>query len=260
MKKLFTLSIAALATAVCGLASSASAQYADVTATFVLKGKAPEPAAVTGISDPICTSFKITSESLIVNKENNGIANVLLYPEPKSFDVSKADPSVKEPLVAKPLLDNANCRFVPHLLVVQAGQKLEVKNSDKTGHNANFAFIENPPKNQQIPAGGTQDFTVASAEPAPIPVTCGSHTWMKAHVVIQSHPFIGVSNEKGEVSIKGLPVGKINMRVWQEVGKFKELTIGGKTYPVKRGAIELELKPGKNDLGTIELPAASFNP
>jgi plastocyanin len=196
--------------------------------------------------------LKIVSDALVVNAKNNGIRDVILFPDAKSFDASKGDPSVKE-VVAKPVLDNKNCRFEPHVVVLKSGQTLVVKNSDKTGHNASFPFFNNDPKNQQIPAGGQQDFKVEKAEPGPIPVSCGSHSWMKAFVVIQDHPFVGVSNQDGVVEIKGLPVGKLSMKIVHESGKFKDLTIHGKTYPVKKGAFEIELKPGKNDLGKIEL-------
>ncbi len=76
---------------------------------------------------------------------------------------------------------------------------------------------------------------------------------MKAFVVVQDHPFVGVSNEDGVLEIKGLPVGKISLKINHEMAKFKELTIGGKAYPVKKGAFEVELKAGVNDLGTVEL-------
>lgn len=254
MKKLiaFVLSLVAF-----GIVSPAFAQFADVKATFVYKGKAPDPAPVQP-NDPFCGTFKLFSESLVVNKANGGIRYLAIFPDPKTFDPKKADPAVKEPLVAKPSLDNIQCRFEPHVVVIKTGQELEVKNSDKTGHNANFNFIANNADNKQIPAGGKITLNVPKAEPAPIPVNCGSHSWMKAHVIVQDHPFIGLSNENGELQIKGLPTGKINMKIWHESGKFKEVKIGGKAYPVKRGAFEIELKAGMNDLGKIEFEPSSF--
>ncbi|MGN6136254.1 MAG: methylamine utilization protein [Aureliella sp.] len=260
MKKIFDLAFCSLAlVAACGMASSAQAQYAELKATFVLKGKAPEPAPITS-TGAYCGTLKIVSENLVVNKSNNGIANLVLYPDPKTFDPKKADPSVKEPVVPKPVLDNNQCRFAPHLLVVQSGQELEVKNSDPEGHNANFSFINNDPVNKQIPAKGSMKVKIDKSEPAPIPVTCGSHSWMKAHVLVQDHPFIGVTDENGQLDIKGLPAGKISLKIWQEAGKFKDITVNGKKLPVKRGAFEIELKPGVNDLGKIELDASDFKP
>lgn len=254
MKKMIAF---ALGLAAFGAVSPAFAQFADVKATFVYKGKAPDPAPAQP-NDPFCGMFKITSESLVVNKTNNGIRYLAIFPDPKTFDSSKADPAVKEPLVAKPSIDNIQCRFEPHVIVIKSGQDLEVKNSDKTGHNASFSFLVNNAENKQIPAGGKITLKIPSAEPAPIPVTCGSHSWMKGHVIVQDHPFVGLTNENGELQIKGLPVGKINMKIWHESGKFKEVKIGGKAYPVKRGAFEIELKAGMNDLGKIEFEPSSF--
>lgn len=259
MKKIFNIALGALALAACTVAagSAQAADYANLKATVVLKGKAPAPTPI-ATTGAYCGTLKMVSESLIVNDKNNGIANVLLYPDPKSFDPKKADPSVKEPIVAKPVLDNNQCRFVPHLLVLEAGQELVVKNSDPEGHNANFAFLKNEPSNKQIPAKGSIKMNVPEAEPAPIPVSCGSHSWMKAHVVVLDHPFVGVSDENGQLEIKGLPAGKITLKLWQEAGRFKSVKINGKSVPVKRGAIEIELKPGMNDLGKIELDAEDF--
>ncbi len=259
MKLKFASALIALAFGAMGVCNFANAQFADVKATFVLKGKAPEPAKLQG-NDPVCGAFNMVSESLVVNKENNGIRYLALFPDAKSFDASKADPKVTAPIEKEPLLDNIECRFAPHLLVVKSGQTVTIKNSDKTGHNANFSFINNPPKNQQIPAGGQITMKVDAAEPAPIPVSCGSHSWMKSHVIVLDHPFVGTTNEKGELEIKGLPAGKINMKIWHESGKFKEVNVGGKALPVKRGAFEIELKPGMNDLGKIELDVADFKP
>lgn len=264
MKKIQIVStiLGSLALAVgTGLAGTAQAQkYADVKATFVVKGKVPDPTPIAAGNDAFCATLKIPSENLVVNSSNQGIQNLVIYPDPKTFDPKKADPSVKEPLVAKPVLDNVQCRFEPHVVVVRAGQELEVKNSDPVGHNANFSFINNDPLNKQIPAKGAMSVKVPMAEPAPIPVTCGSHSWMKAHIIVQDHPFIGVSDESGKLEIKGLPVGKISLKIWQESGKFKEVKVNGKTLPVKRGAFEIDLKAGVNDLGTIELDAGDFKP
>jgi hypothetical protein len=79
-------------------------------------------------------------------------------------------------------------------------------------------------------------------------------------VLVQDHPFIGVTDENGQLDIKGLPAGKISLKIWQEAGKFKDITVNGKKLPVKRGAFEIELKPGVNDLGKIELDASDFKP
>ncbi len=252
MKKL-SLAAFAAAALVCG---AAQAQYADLTATFVYKGKAPAPKPIQATGDAFCTALKLESDALVVNQKNNGIRDIIVYPvsadKDKKLDLSKFDSSAK-PVMAEPVLDNLNCQFSPHVVVLQAGQTLTVKNSDKTGHNANFGFMVNQQANQQIPAGGMIKMQVPSAEPGAMTVTCGSHSWMKGLVIVQDHPFVGVSDADGKLVIKGLAPGKHTLKIIHEAGKFKELKIGGKAYPVKKGSFEIELKAGANDLGKIEL-------
>ena len=258
------MSLATFAVAsLCGAATFAQGPYADLSVTFVYKGKAPAPKPIAAAGDPFCAALKLESDALLVNPKNNGIRDIVVFPvspdKDKKLDMSKFDPKAK-PVAEAPVLDNKNCQFIPHVVVLQAGQQLTVKNSDKTGHNANFAFMANQPANNQIPAGGQQKLDVPKAEPGAMQVSCGSHSWMKALVVVQDHPFVGVSDADGKLSIKGLAPGKTSLKIIHDVGKFKELKIGDKSYPVKKGAFEIELKPGANDLGTIELSAEELKP
>ncbi len=132
---------------------SSSSPYADVTATFVYKGKAPAPKPISATGDPVCTALKLESDALVVNAKNGGVRDVIVFPvsteKDKPLDLSKFDPNAK-PVMAEPVLDNKDCQFIPHVVVIKAGQTLKVKNSDKTGHNANFGFMNNAAVNQQI--------------------------------------------------------------------------------------------------------------
>lgn len=262
MKKL-SLAAIAIASLFANAAVQAQGPYADLSVTFVYKGKAPAPKPIAAGGDPFCAALKLTSDALMVNDKNGGVRDVIVFPVAKDkdnpLDMSKFDASAK-PVMPEPVLDNKDCQFIPHVVVLKAGQQLTVKNSDKTGHNANFTFMNNNGVNQQIPAGGQQQLVVAKPELGAMSVTCGSHSWMKALLVVQDHPFVGVSNADGKLVIKGLAPGKTNLKIIHEVGKFKELKIGGKSYPVKKGSFEIELKPGANDLGTIELSADELKP
>ncbi len=262
MKKL-SLAAFATATVLSSVAVQAQGPYADVTVTFVYKGQAPAPKPLAAGGDPFCAALKLTSDALVVDSKTGGIRDVIMFPvgsdSKKPLDTSKFDPNVK-PVMTDPVLDNKDCQFIPHVVVLKAGQTLTVKNSDKTGHNANFGFMTNPGVNQQIPAGGQQQLPVPKSEPGAMTVSCGSHSWMKALVVVQDHPYVGVSNGEGKLEIKGLAPGKTNFKIIHDVGKFKELKIGGKSYPVKKGSFEIELKPGANDLGKVELSAEELKP
>jgi len=110
-----------------------------------------------------------------------------------------------------------------------------------------------------IPAGQATTVELKKAEPAPIPIDCNIHPWMKSYILVLDHPFAAVSDENGEMTIKGLPVGKkLVFRVYHEAGAIKEVSIDGKTEKWKRSRFEVEIKEGMNDLGTVIVPETAL--
>jgi plastocyanin len=156
-------------------------------------------------------------------------------------------------------LANKDCRFEPHVLIAKKGDTIQVTNPDKVGHNANFGFFNNDPVNPTIPAGATVEVKLEQDEPAPIPVACNIHSWMKAQVVVLDHPFAAVSDENGVLEIKGIPAGlDVVFRANHENGSLKEVIVDGKETEWKSSKFELKIKPGMNDMGTVEVPLAAF--
>ncbi|TWT53177.1 hypothetical protein Pla22_08050 [Rubripirellula amarantea] len=232
--------------------SSASAETGDLKVTFKYAGDAPTPAKTNVTADAqYCGKFDLIDESLLVNKDNNGIKNVVFY-----VYTGRRDPAPKfapvDPKVV--VLANQDCRFEPHIAVAMKGDTLKVDNPDEVGHNANMQFFNNKAQNPNIPAGQSVSVELTDAEPAPTNVTCNIHPWMKSYVVVLDHPFVSVSDDNGEVTIKGLPAGeKFNFRIFHESVSFKEVDVNGEKVKLKRGALEIEIKPGENDFGTITL-------
>ncbi len=244
--------------------SSNLAHAADETGTlkmkFVYGGKAPAAEPVNINKDiEFCGKTKLFDETLIVNPENKGIKNVIVYVYTSRRGGSKLpeyEPSSKTYELA-----NDECRFEPHILIMQTGDTLKVTNPDEVGHNANMQFIRNEAKNLQIPPGGEVSLKLDAAEPAPIPVDCNIHPWMRARVVVLEHPFVAKSDENGVLEIKGLPAGdELVFRVYAEAadGPIKEVMINGKKTKWRLNRFEVDVKPGENDMGTIEIPAAAF--
>ena len=152
-------------------------------------------------------------------------------------------------------LANDQSRFEPHIVIAQPGDTLKVTNPDSVGHNANLGFFNNKQQNFTIPAGQEKTVALEESEPAPIPVDCNIHPWMKSYVVVLDHPFAAVSDENGDLTIKGLPVGEeLVFRVYHEAGGIKEVEINGKAEEWSRSRFKVDVKPGVNDLGTVVIP------
>ena len=230
-----------------------SAHAATLSGRVVFDGTAPAPAALKIDKDKaVCGKDSPVDESLVVS-DDGGLANVVIWVRTKKL---KAPKGFKPASIT---LDNKNCRFEPHVLVVQSGEKLTVKNSDSVGHNSNFATFKNPGANVLIPANGEVKQKFSLEEPLPVKVTCNIHPWMTGYVLVRKTPFAAVTDKDGNFKIEGLPEGKsLEFVFWHEKsGYLKEVKVGGKSVPWKKGRVKKTLK-GDLDLGTIEVAAKLF--
>jgi plastocyanin len=224
---------------------------------FVIGGDAAAPVPLTVDKDvEVCGKHKLVAEELVVG-DDKGVANVVVFVRDKKVKVKpELAAAAKE---AKPVLDNLNCRFEPHVLFVQAGQDLVIKNSDSVGHNSNIATVKNAPSNNLIPAGGEVTAKFTSDEAVPAQVTCNIHPWMKGWLVVRDNPYAAVSKADGSFEIADLPAEEVELQFWHEkAGYIGEMTIGGKKETVKKGRMKKEIKAGDNDLGEIVLDAGLF--
>lgn len=236
----------------------ADAKLATLRAKFVYDGKAPALKKIDSSKDPFCAQIEIMSDHMLVGKDGE-LQNLVLM-----FDTRRSKAKVPAEFTKAPeatiTLDNKDCVFVPHIIFARVGQTIEVLNSDQTGHNANFGFFNNPAQNFLIPVGGKKDLKLVAEEATLMPVECNIHPWMKGYVIVQEHPYVGISNADGVIEIENLPVGEVTFLVRHENadGSIDEGTVGGKKQKWGRGRMEIELKPGVNDLGTITIAADKF--
>lgn len=253
---LFVAAIAATATFV-GADQVSAAETGDLKIRFEYDGDPPKPDAIDVNKDKeFCGKHPLMDESLIVNEANKGLKNVVVYVYTGrgGSDLDKVEPAKNTHTLA-----NDKCRFEPHIVVAQVGDTLKITNPDPVGHNANLGFFNNKAQNFTIPSGQEKLVELEKDEPAPIPVDCNIHPWMKSFVVVLDHPFAAVSDENGDLVIKGLPVGeKLVFRAFHEAGSIQEVTINGKEQPWKRSRFEVEIKAGMNDLGTAVVDPKTF--
>jgi plastocyanin len=256
MKKSINLVLAAMAGVMVLWGSVVSAQWGDLKMRFVVDGAAPTlPSPKIEKDVAICTAMgkrKIPDEQFVVGK-NGGVRDCLVFlVQPKDKPV-KVHESYKDTEKDTIKLDNKGCLFVPHVLTVRVGQTLLIGNSDPTGHNSQYNFPTNKlAANPLIPPKGehkVEQFT--KGETRAMPVSCAIHPWMQAYVLVQDHPYMGVSDEEGLVEIKNIPVGKHEFQLWQDNNAYLNPT-GGKVKTVK-GKATIEIKEGVNDLGELKV-------
>jgi plastocyanin len=152
----------------------------------------------------------------VVVGEAHGLANAVV-------SVSGLDgPRTARPT---PSLDQRGCQFRPHVVAMEPGA-LKVVNSDGILHNLHTYSDANPPINRAQPKF-KKVMEVAFDKPDIIKVTCDVHSWMQGWIVVQPHPYFGVTDAAGTTRIEGVPPGTHTVEVWHErLGKrAKDVTV-----------------------------------
>lgn len=228
----------------------AEGEYGTITGQFVVEGEVPAPKVLVAkgamVNDPaICSANQILSDTLRVDDQTKGIADVFIY-LPKA---GKIHPKLKNSEVKEVVLDQQGCRFDPHALFVRTDQSLVVKSNDNCSHNSNFTSLKNQPMNFSL-AGNDRTGTPVRfkvPERRPMPVVCNIHRWMRANWLVLDHPYAAVSDAKGHFKISDLPAGKLEFHIWHEASGDVD-----KAYKVT-------VKQGETvDLGKIKIPAAKL--
>jgi plastocyanin len=194
---------------------------ASITGKISFEGEAPKPVKIQTSADPNCTK-PLTTEDTVV--KDGGLGNVFIYVS-GGFDKSFAPPSTPVEI------NQMDCHYIPHAVIVNVGQTLNVKNSDMTLHNihafteANAAFNTGQPVPMVTPH-------VFDKKEILLPVKCDVHKWMGAFIAVVDNPFATVSAEDGKYELK-LPAGKFEITaIHEKYGKqtmMVEVKDGDKT-------------------------------
>lgn len=113
------------------------------------------------------------------------------------------------------VLDNAHCRFEPHVQVAEVGHWLQIVNSDPILHNADARLGSDTLFNVALRPG--QRVRRPLARPGRIAFTCDvRHTWMSAFVIVSEHPYHTVTDAYGAYEIRNVPPGRYTVSVWHE--------------------------------------------
>jgi hypothetical protein len=102
------------------------AATASITGKISFEGEVPKPEKLQTSADPNCTKA-LTTESTV--SKDGGLGNVFIYVSGGFEGKSFAPPSTPVEL------NQVDCHYVPHAIVVSVGQTLNVRNSDMTLHN-----------------------------------------------------------------------------------------------------------------------------
>lgn len=175
-------------------------------------GEPPAPQKMDLGADPSCLAAQegnpLYSEDLMLNADKT-IRGAFVY--------IVNPPAGKYLVPAETLkLDQKGCRYVPHILGIRVGQKLEIKNSDSTLHNVHGIVSNGKDFNIGMPVPGMKSERIFNREEVMIKLKCDVHPWMSAYIGVVDHPFFAVTGDDGLFEFKGLVPGTYKVAIWQE--------------------------------------------
>jgi len=146
-------------------------------------------------------------ERLVIGPQG-GVANTVVYLK----NISSGKPFSSSE--TRQMLDQRQCRYEPHILLVPEQGDLHMKSSDPVLHtvhmdgaasyNLPFPF-PNREVSRSMPQAG-----VASLK-------CnGGHVWMNAEMIVAKNPYYAVTGQDGKFELDDVPPGAYQIVAWHE--------------------------------------------
>jgi hypothetical protein len=158
------------------------------------------------VCDP--ESHKVRDLERLEIGSDSGVANTVVFLKDITRGKAMDLPEAREHL------DQKNCRYVPHIMLIPQGGNLDAKSSDPVLHTVHMTGaasnnIPFPMQNQMIP--------ISLPHAGVVELKCNAgHVWMNAEILIVSHPYYAVTDEHGYFKLTGVPPGEYEIEAWHE--------------------------------------------
>lgn len=199
------------------------ATAATVRGVVTFSGEMPRFPPVNMSAEPDCMQLhqgRVPSDRVVVN--DGKLESALVW-------ISKGLEGKRFPVRTDMVnLDQEGCIYKPHVVAVQAGQALNITNSDPTTHNVHPLPRENREWNKSQTSGAPAiDYAFPRAE-MKIAVKCNIHPWMQAYIHVMEHPYFAVTGADGTFEIGNLPPGTYTVQATHEQfgEQESEITVG----------------------------------
>jgi hypothetical protein len=219
MSKIFVASLLAALSLAGAERSAAQSNYQVISVddagsiTGTVKWSGTVPRALTfpvtkdaAVCDP--DSHKRTDLERLIVGQDGGVANTIVFLKNVSHGKAMDIPQTRR------FLNQKQCRYEPHILLVPASAELEMRSSDPVLHTVHMDGAAT----YNLPFPFTnQTVSRPMNTPGLVNLKCnGGHVWMNAEVMVVPHPYYAVTDENGKFKLTGVPPGQYQVVAWHE--------------------------------------------
>lgn len=115
--------------------------------------------------------------------------------------------------------------FIPALLPIEAGTKVEFPNADETYHNI---FSYSPAKRFDLGRYRPEERPIPSVifdQPGLVTLRCDIHEHMRGLILVLQTPYFVTTDTAGRFRLTGLPSGKYTVKAWIDSRTIKEQSV-----------------------------------
>jgi hypothetical protein len=157
------------------------------------------------VCDPLGQKHRDLERLLVA--PNGGVANTVVFlrniTRGKAMDLP----------VLRRHLNQKNCRYEPHILLVPVQESLTVRDSDPLLHTVQMSGSAD--YNLPFVLAG-QEITRPMTREGKVSLRCNVHVWMNGEMMVARHPYYTVTDEYGNFELTQVPPGDYEIVAWHE--------------------------------------------
>lgn len=158
-------------------------------------------------------SFSVNAASIVItDPAGKPLSNAVVWLTPKQ--------PMTLPIEEHYEIGQKNRSFVPHILAVPQGAKVDFPNFDNILHHV-YSFSDTKPF--ELKLYRDKPHTPITFEQAGIvELGCNIHDWMLGYIVVVDGAFFGLTDDAGKLTLSH-PNGDYQLKVWHE--RFEQLDV-----------------------------------
>ncbi len=152
-------------------------------------------------------AFGVELEVRVVDSQGRPLENAVVYAKPNT--PLKYDPP-------SAVMDQQHKTFVPHVLAVPQGTRVNFPNTDTVNH---YVYSFSPSKSFQFKLfkKDLSQHQVVFDKPGLVTLGCNIHDFMLGYIFVAPTPFVGLTGSHGSLVLRLPDSGDFSLHLWHEL-------------------------------------------